>query len=287
MSALTLTLVASLALAQQPTEVVGVAITSERAGAVELGESLALQVHQALVREGLPNVMDPHAVATKVKDTGALDPKTCKGARSCAQKAAVLLGARAVVVSVDVGKLGPTVVVHLEALAADSEKPLEVADVTADAEQVLQKSAVPVTVFARSLAQKLAARATPPVAARVEPKPEPVAKADAPAKASLVPPPPEVDPSVTNIDDAPRSRAAPIAVTSITVAAAATAVAFLAVGLSAKSEYEGARVGNGTSLTRDQADALAGRANTGFTVALGAGSAAVAGGVVSAILWSR
>lgn len=74
--------------------------------------------------------------------------------------------------------------------------------------------------------------------------------------------------------------------TGLAVAAAGVAGTFGVLGLNARGELD-KNEGGVSALSRSQANALAGQANTNFTVALGAGIGAGVLGVVSAILWSQ
>ncbi|MBX7101778.1 MAG: hypothetical protein K1X89_28950, partial [Myxococcaceae bacterium] len=86
------------------------------------------------------------------------------------------------------------------------------------------------------------------------------------------------------------SLAAPIAVTALTGAAAIATVALVVVASGARSQYEAAKVtdngSTGTTLTRAEADALAGKANGCFSAALGTGIATGVGAVLSGVLWA-
>ncbi|MBX7101940.1 MAG: hypothetical protein K1X89_29760, partial [Myxococcaceae bacterium] len=221
----------SLSLAVAPAagvDPVAVIVTSERMGAAEAADAVATQVHQALVREGWAQTLDVTASSERVKATGFADPRKCKGARSCVSKLAVLLGARAVVVSVDVGKLGGTLAIHLEAVAADDERSLEVTDVTAGTDLLAEKSALPVTLFARAVAAKLKARA----AVAHAPRP-----GDAPTVTTLTPGPSGLpaDGELAGASAGP-ALAALIAVTALTGAAAIATVALVVVASGARSQ---------------------------------------------------
>lgn len=135
-----------------------------------------------------------------------------------------------------------------------------------------------------------------------KPEPEPVVVApeptkptptkttpDAPKKTVLEPvvvtPPPSVVEPVT----AKKGNGLTVAAwttTGLAVAAAGVAGTFGGLGLSARGELD-KNEGGVSALSRSQANALAGQANTDFTVALGAGIGAGVLGVVSAILWSQ
>jgi hypothetical protein len=268
-------LAARVVTAQSAAPPLGVAIISDRPGAQTMSETVAGQVHRALVREGAPDAVEAPAVSAQAREIGAAEPRSCKGMRSCAQNLAVLLGEKAMLITVDVGKLGATVVVRLEALQAGSEKPLEVSELTVDADGVGEKTAVPVTQFVRRVLQKRAPAATGGMVIEpwVEPYPTP-------------PPPPQVVEPVTSQEAPKPSRAPAVVATAVTAALAVAAVGFLVNGLEAKGQYDRAREGMGSTLTLAQANALASRANVSFTVALAAGGAAAAGGVITGLLWA-
>lgn len=123
---------------------------------------------------------------------------------------------------------------------------------------------------------------TEPVAVKTEPKP------DTPTKTTLEPvvvTPPEavvapVQPKGSGVTVAAWTT------TGLAVAAAGVAGTFGALGFTTAGEL-GKNEAGVSALSRSQADALAARANTNYTVALGAGIGAGVLGVVSAILWSQ
>lgn len=135
---------------------------------------------------------------------------------------------------------------------------------------------------------------------RPEPKPDP--KPDLPVKPEPAPTPLASDsPKATPLEPtdlaggndlvkpAPTGSGMVVAAwttTGAAVASAAVAGTFGALGLSAKNELDRNEAGISPH-TRGQANALAGQANTNFTIALGAGIGAGVLGVVSAILWSQ
>lgn len=139
---------------------------------------------------------------------------------------------------------------------------------------------------------------------KVEPEktaPEPVVTAPEPVKTTPVQPSPDV-PKKTVLEPVvvapPPSIVAPVepkgsgltvaawTTTGLAVAAAGVAGTFGGLGLSAQGELD-KNEGGVSALSRSQANALAGQANTNFSVALGAGIGAGVLGVVSAILWSQ
>ncbi|MDX2012839.1 MAG: hypothetical protein SFW67_21755 [Myxococcaceae bacterium] len=144
----------------------------------------------------------------------------------------------------------------------------------------------------------------PDPVARPDPitKPEPVANvdpvtpgpteprpSDAPKATSLEPQVTSPPPSV--VDPAPAAsggglRAAAWTTTGLAVAAAGVAGTFGGLGLAARNELD-RNEGGVSTLSRSEANTLAGQANTNLSVALGAGIGAGVLGVVSAILWSQ
>lgn len=139
---------------------------------------------------------------------------------------------------------------------------------------------------------------------KVEPEktaPEPVVTAPEPVKTTPVQPSPDV-PKKTVLEPVvvapPPSIVAPVepkgsgltvaawTTTGLAVAAAGVACTFGVMGLNARGELD-KNEGGVSALSRSQANALAGQANTNYSVALGAGIGAGVLGVVSAILWSQ
>ncbi|MCA2978610.1 MAG: hypothetical protein INH41_14190 [Myxococcaceae bacterium] len=169
---------------------VAVVATSKRPGAEALGPKVAARVLELLRRESVSDTLDDAKTLAVLKAAEFPDPRACNGGKKCSQRLALLLGPRAVLVSVDVAKFGKSLTIHLEAHAAAGGDSLAVADVTAAADAWKEQSAVGFITFARELARRLAP-APPPSG--------PVAKADAPREAPLtsaVTPPP-VEPRLT------------------------------------------------------------------------------------------
>lgn len=166
----------------------------------------------------------------------------------------------------------------------------------------LGKALTPVITRLAKLIKPQGGGSKPPE--KVEPEktaPEPVVTAPEPVKTTPVQPPPDV-PKKTVLEPVvvapPPSIVAPVepkgsgltvaawTTTGLAVAAAGVAGTFGGLGLNARAELD-KNEGGVSALSRSQANALAGQANTNFTVALGAGIGAGVLGVVSAILWSQ
>lgn len=288
-----LALVLALALAQSPSPdaeagKVAVVVSSHRPGAGPWSKGLADRVHAALIREGIPHVLGEEEAATEVKEAGFSDARNCNGGTSCLKKLAVLLGPRAVAVGVDVGKLGSRLAVHLEAVSAVDGSTLAVSDFTASTAKWGDASAVPVTLFARELKEKLPA--PPPPSEDVAPQAQ---ATDAPVKPDLVPAStPEPEPAVTAVaEPAPPSRVVPWVLAGGAVVATGAAATFGVLGLSDRNTYESSKYeldGQvGTHLSEPDARALATRSNNRLTLALTSAVLAAGLGAVSTWMFSQ
>lgn len=269
-------------LAQAPSPQVAVVVSSKRPGADAFATTAANRVHAALLREGLPpgDAFDDAATGKKVKAAGFSDARNCNGGATCLAKLALLLGPNAIIVGVDVGKIGGKLAFRFEAFSAQTAKSMLVSDVTIPVDNWGDKVAVPIALFARQLVEKVKALTPPPVEV-VKPPPPVKELPDAPVAVELTPPP--VPPPT--VEEAPKGKT-PAAVKWTlgvgAVAAAGVAVGCLAVGLGNK----GALASNATTTpdgqpatkyTAAQAAQLANGANTQFSISL-------AGAIVAALL---
>lgn len=264
---------------------VGVVMTSKRPGAEAVAPKIAQRVFDSFKREGVNSLLDDAGTSKDLKDAGFSDPKSCQGTKACLGKLAILLGPRAVVVGVDVGKVGKTLAIHLEAVSADKEESLGTLDVSSSLNGWSDAMSAPIVVFVRDVkaALELKKKAVEP------PPPTPpleVANTDVPKKTELTPTPKE-EPVGGLVEQAPGKppRVAAWVFAGSAVATAGVAVAFGVMSGSAKSQYDASIVdlGDGTrgsSLPEDQARALANTANTDATVALT--SALVSAGLTAA-----
>jgi hypothetical protein len=270
----------------QPVSPVAVVVSSKRPGADTFAAAAAARVHAALLREGLPinDALDDVQTGKKVKAAGFSDARNCQGGASCLTKLAVLLGPNAVVVGVDVGKIGSQLAIRLEAVSSKTGKSLFVSDVSAPVEGWGDKVAVPVALFARQLVEKLAALAPPPAVVIAPPVVvEPVRPpADAPLTADLTPPP--QPPAEVKASSRPAAVKWTLGVGAF--AAAGVSVGFLAAGLGTRAQFNGrSTMVDGmlaTLHTAAEADRLAASSNTQLTISLI--SAAVAGALLVATL---
>ncbi|MDP1825100.1 MAG: hypothetical protein Q8L48_17715 [Archangium sp.] len=264
----------------QSTEVrtpVAVVMTSKRPGAEAVAPKIAQRVFDSFKREGVGGLLDDAATAKEVRSAGFSDPKSCQGTRACLGKLAILLGPKAVVVGIDVGKVGKTLAIHLEAVSADREESLGTLDVSSSLSGWSDAMSAPIVVFVRDvkagleLKKKVAAVEPPP-----PPPPLEVARTDTPKKTELVPAPKQ--PGSELVEEVPGKppRVAAWVFAGGAAATAGVAVAFGVMSGNAKSQFDASLVdlGDGTKGTRlpeDQARALANQANTNAAVALTSG----------------
>jgi hypothetical protein len=250
---------------------VAVVITSKRPGAEAVSPKIAQRIFDSFKREGVTGLLDDSASASELKTAGFSDPKSCEGAKSCLQQLATLLGSKAVVVGVDVGKIGKTLAIHLEAVSADGHDALGSLDVSSSLNGWSDAMSAPIVVFVRD------------VKAGLEVKPV-VATQDAPRKTALLPPPPKAAPLVVSQSVRPM-KAAPWILVGGAAVTAGTAVALGAMSGTAKQQFQGSLVtladgSTGSRLAETDARALASTANTEATLALG--SAIVSAACVAA-----
>ncbi len=294
-------LLAALSVMSQAPETrspVAVVVSSMRPNAETYSSKIAGRVLETLRKEGVGPLLDDASASRELKQAG-VDPKGCAGGQSCVAKLAVLLGPKAVVVGVDVGKVAKSLAIHIEAMAADSDEPLVTVDFVAAAEKWADKSGSPISSFVAQLKEKLVIKKRPPAIVRADPEADapptkPLAFSDAPKKTSLEPRPTDLAKKplagVTASTKSPKTGAWVLAGASI--ATAVVAGTFAGLGFADKATFDSNRIdlGNGqyaSRLTQEQATGLAGSANTKLTVALSTAivSAALAG--VSIVLFTR
>jgi outer membrane biosynthesis protein TonB len=308
---------AAIAVVLSAAEPVGVALSSDRPGAVKEAAQVLARAEQAMANLQVPGLLSAAETKKRLVAAGYSDPRKCSAGRKCLRDLALILGPSAVLVGVDVAKLGDEVVVHLEAVAADAEAPLAVKDLTVRAKAFPDALAAPLTVFMRELKAKLpaaVAQAPKPEPVKPEPvKPEPVKSEPVkpePVKPEPVKPEPDRPVAETTTPE-PASAPAPaplatdpvlekkvkgttvagVAVGLAALGAAATAVTFAVLAANDQAQWEASRYqSNGQTATRlsaAQADALATQGNTRFSVALGAGVGAGALAVTAIILFTQ
>lgn len=258
---------------------VGVGLASKRPGVDALAPSLAVKVAVALEAAGVQDVLSPAALARALK--GKAELRSCNASAACLARIAALLGPRAVVVGVDVGKVAKTLAVHLEAISAEGGRSLAVADVTTTVDGSAAELDGVLSTFSQELLRAL--RPSPP------PAQPPVA--DAPVAVKLEPTPVVLDaPVLAQAPPARGARVLPWVLVGTAAVAAGLAAGFGVSSLSDKAAYnasistvDGVRV---SSQTDAQLQALAGATNTKATVALTSGLFAVALAAAGAVLFA-
>lgn len=271
---------------------VGVVLTSRRPNTDAFAPKVATRVVEILKREGVADVRDDARSTKDLKAAGFSDPRSCNGGQTCSAKLAVLLGARAVIVAVDIGKVGKSLAIHLEAFAADLPEPLAVTDITAREDKWADQSLADITTFVRQVKEKLTMQAK--VAVTPPPPPPPDVKkpepknTDTPVATKLEPKQKDDRTDLVDTAEPTSSKVPAIAVASAAGAAAITAGIFagLAAGDRATWDKNVTMQPDGTlgssTLTQAQVQQLSGSMNTKATVALGAGiGAVVLGGVAT------
>lgn len=257
---------------------VAVVMTSKRPGAESAAAKITQRVFDSFKREGVTGLMDDAAAVKELRAAGFSDPKSCQGTRACLSKLAILLGPKAVVVGVDVGKVGKTLAIHLEAVSADREDSLGTLDVSSSLNGWSDAMSAPIVVFVRDVKAGLQLKKKVEVAeAPPPPPPLETVPTDTPKKTELTPAPKE-EPVGGLVEEGGGKppRVAAWVFAGSAAATAGVAVAFGVMSGSAKSQFDASLVdlGDGTrgsTLPEDQARALANSANTNAAVALTSG----------------
>lgn len=268
-------------LAAEERSPIAVVVASKRAGAEAISAKLATKVHGAVTAAGKTALDDAAAVKQLKKD--GVDPRTCNGATECLLKAALKLGPKAVVIGVDVGKIGKNLAMHLEAVAADNGETVAVTDISATAGDWDAASTEPIATFVKQVTDKLG---TPAVAAKDEIK----RPSDAPADVALTPPPPAPAPApaATATRSSGGSKLLPIIAIGAAGAALITSVVFLVLGMSEKSVIDGSLMQNGTvtNLTQPEFNRHKSAGNMYFTVSLSTALVGVLFGAAAGVLFA-
>lgn len=281
-------LLLQLAAAQSPEEMrspVAVLLTSKRPGADKVAAKIATRVSDYFKREKVSGLLDNSAATKELRSAGFSDPRSCQGNRACVNKLAVLIGAHAVVVSVDVGKIGKTLAIHMEAVAADTDKSLGTLDVSSSLDDWSDALSAPIVVFVRDVKAGLEMKKVEKVTVQEPPPSQPptVVANDTPKKVELVP--------AAKVDDSPAivmtEPGKPPKVAAWVFAGGAVVAAGAAIGVGvmageSKKKFDASLMTlpdgtTGSTLTQAQARQLADQANAGVPVS-------IASGVLSAAL---
>lgn len=255
---------------------VAVLMTSKRPGSETWAGTVAQRVHAQLEREGVPGLLSLEEGERQLKAAGLSDTRTCQAVRSCVAKYALILGPRAVVVSVDVARAANALAVSLDAVAADGARVLTSTELVLPIGGWSDQLVLPIVLFARELKAKLEAEA---------PAPAP----DAPVVAQLAPVVTPPSPAVSAPAPAAKPpRVLPWVLLGAGIAGAGAGVTLAVLGAedrraleqSISTNDQGERV---SSLTRSQLTALEQGGNAKLTAALISGIAAAALGIGTAV----
>jgi hypothetical protein len=273
---------------------VSVTLTSRRPNTDAFAPKVVARVVEVLKREGLADVRDDARTVKELKAAGFSDPRSCNGGQTCSARLAVLISPRAVLVGVDVGKVGKSLAIHLEAFAADLTEPIAVADITARDDKWADQSLADITTFVRQVKERLVvAPAKVAVKPPPPPPPEDKARTDSPRKTELEPRADTRRTDVTDTADPTSSKVPAIVVASAAGVAAVAAIVSAGLAASDRSTWDrnvtmqpDGTLGSST-LTQGEVNALASGMNTKASVALGSGLAAVALGGVATWLFLK
>ena len=178
-----LTLLAALSGAASTSPSLAVVVVRRAALAKGAAADIATEVTAALQAAGVVVDTPPAAVAQKLKAAGLPESESCDGAKMCVMGMGGKLGVQ-VLVAIEVGALGKSVAIHLEALTIPDGKRLAQHDVLAQQDNLKKLAGVD------GFAGRLQAALSSSTSASAEPKPKPKPKDAASDKPKLVDPPP-------------------------------------------------------------------------------------------------
>lgn len=200
------------------------------------------------------------AATTRLLKKSKLNPRDCQGSSACLIKLAAAISPSAVLLGVDVGRIGGSLAIHVEAVNATSS--LGSIDVSASANVgPLQE----LDAFAVSLVEKLS-----PHTAEIPATPPPAIVTDTPRATSLEPvstPKPELIATRTTGPSTGR-KVLPWVVAGGAVASLAVAGTFLGLGATDKSKYDASVTGAVSRLPGSELQALSNQANSRFSIGL-------------------
>lgn len=255
---------------------VGVVVSSKRPGSDAAAQKVATRMVEALGGAKFTGVLDDAATGKLLK-RAKLNARDCQGAGPCLIKLAKALGPTAIVIGVDVGKIGDSLAIHVEAVGVEAS--VLAVDVPADADlKPGQLDAL--DGFAKSVAEKL----TPTPAADQAPPPS-----DAPKAAVLEPtPPPTPPPAVTAARAGPSTmrKVVPWIVGGGAVASLAVSGAFFGLGAQDKSKFDASVSGGVSRLPGSELQRISSSGNMNFTIGLSTAVVGVALAACSAVLFA-
>ena len=254
-----------------PAPQLAVVVTQRSGMGPERAEVIAERIAEVLIARGVDVSGGPKASAQALAAAGTKNPAECQGKRPCVSGLGRLLKVWGVL-GVELGDLDGTLAVHLELVDSDKGErhaQLDLVMPTKKAEAEIAAQVMPLVVPVKEV---LTAAAPPAAAPKLEP-------------ASAPPSAPEA--VAAQADGAPaleeKAAGSPVPMVLAFVGgagAAAASVAFLLLAGQARSELDMA----GFSITRAQAQSIAGRANNDYTFSLGFAIGAAALVVVGLVL---
>jgi hypothetical protein len=264
-----LALLLAAALAQSPAEPRLAVVVTQRTGlSPERADAIAQKVSDALSTRGVDIASGAKASAKALSAaaifSGGVD---CQGKRTCVSGLGRVLRVWGVL-AVELADLDGTLAVHLELVDSDKgdrHAEIDVVLPTKRAEAEITPKVVPIISEVKAALEK----ARPADAAEEAPS----------ATSPPVAPPPEPEAFVPAVE-APHRRATPsrapaVLAFGVGVAAAAISVVFVVLAGQARSELDAhTMMMSAFDVTRAQAQSLATRANTDYSIALGCGIAA-------------
>ncbi|MBI5546168.1 MAG: hypothetical protein HY901_19940 [Deltaproteobacteria bacterium] len=253
---------------------------------------LAVRVANGLRAAGVRVPRSTAELLVDLKKAAVADPESCVGDKRCAQALGAKLRVGAVV-GIEVGALGLSVAIHLEALSVATGESLVQFDQLLPRDQLTSLPGF--DVFANSLQEALRPPPPPPVVLAGE-APRGV---DAPRMVDSRSPPEQDQPTGPSPEMPPEAVAAPLGgqggrtagyVMAGTAAAAAVAAVACAVsGLILKPALDGEPIGDTgrrrVDMTLAEAESRRDTANALFTASLITGLVAVAAGGTAVFVW--
>ncbi|MBL8954274.1 MAG: hypothetical protein JNK82_26080 [Myxococcaceae bacterium] len=266
-------------LAQAAVDLEVAVVVTQRSGVTpERAELLATKVSDALSSRGVAVTFGPKASVAALNAAGAKNPTDCQGKRPCISGLGRLLRTWGVI-AVEVADLDGTLAIHAELVDSDrGERHAEV-DLVMQARRAEVELPLQIVPMVSRVRDALAVAALPGAPApQAAPAPAP---APAPVKAAAAEPAP-VEAVIEPAQPARGSTAPMLVAFAGGAVAAAASVVFFVLATQARSEHAVA----GFGVTRDESRAIAARANTGYSFALGfaigAGALVLLGAILGA-----
>ncbi len=256
---------------------VAVVVASKRPGADAAAQKVATRMTAALTAAGFKAPIDD-AATVKLLKKQKLNPRDCQGASPCVLKLAAALGPAALIVAVDVGRIGDSLAIHVEAATGDGVS-RGILDVPSDVD--LKSGQIDAfDGFAKTLAEKLAPTPAIPVAAL---------PADAPKSTTLAPSVTEPPRVIVARSTGPSTmrRALPWVAGAGAVGALAVSGTFFALGSQDKRTYDNSVGVNRVSrLTHSELQAISSQGNARFSIGVTTAVVGLALAATAALLFA-